>query len=149
MNGYVYRVCPADPARLRALVNDFVGWPCWSFGGAAQWDFVPTEGQKNLREVTRLANLTALNLDGDFGHAFSPQAEVRWQRRDTLAYDVLILSEQPLVIADAHTLADGWTTQASNARQVRQNGDFPALRYIAYHAPNGALQFLRYTEVQP
>jgi len=149
MSGYLYRVYPADAAQLRALIAQFVSPPCWTFGGAARWDFEPARGQANLRPITPLADAAAiagLDLTGDFGHAFSPQAEVRWRRRDATTYDVLVLSERSLTVANSTVLAAGWATSVPRAGVLQSGAQSQTLRVIAYHAPNGAVQFLRYTE---
>lgn len=151
MSGYLYRVCPADEARLRALLAELLTPPCWTFGGAALWDFVPAEGTANLRPLARVesaAALAAIDVTGDFGHCFTAAAEVRWKRRDETSYDVLVLSEQPLAIAGATTLADGWALDARRDVAL-SGGQHATLRAIPYQAPNGAVQVLRYVEVRP
>ncbi len=147
MSGYLYRIYPADGNRLRTLVRELVGLPCWSFGGAARWDLTPALEQVNLRAIRKLNTVDDLDLRGDFGHAFAKPAEIRWKRRTTTSYDVLVLSEQQLIIPNMEVLAEQWRTSTSDRRKVLQEGDRPALSFIAYHAPNGAVQFLRYTEV--
>ncbi|PDW04089.1 hypothetical protein [Candidatus Viridilinea mediisalina] len=139
--GYLYRLVPVDAERLRALIADLVGTPCWSFGGAAQWDFEPKAGTGNLRAITQWAEI---DLKGDFGHAFSGQAEVRWKRHDEKHYDVLVLTETVRKIDGATTLAAGWDVETPTERAIIQDGQRPSISYSLYHAPNGAVQFLRY-----
>jgi hypothetical protein len=85
-NAYLYRVARADEARVRGLVATLVlppGITGWCFGGAAQWDFDPGKGCDNLRPLARLTDTASLTLNGDFGHAFSPLAEVPGSLRRT------------------------------------------------------------------
>ncbi len=150
MNGNVYRLCPIDAAQLVQLVATIVGLPCWSFGGAALWDFDPAKGTANLRPIRELRKPDDLDLRGDFGHIFSTRAEVRWKRLSATGYDVLVLSETPQQIEGAHTIGSAWTvTRPAHADvAIRQTGGRQSLICIAYHAPNGAVQFLRYTGVK-
>ena len=160
--GYIYRVALADADQLRTLINKHVGNGGWTFGGAAQWDFVSTEGQKNLRELKPIADTEPIDVKGDFGHAFSESAEVRWKRRDDGRYDVLVLSEQPQIVQGGSQLSmphwnartrmweDGaWTVRQPSAAMIRQAGGRSPISYIDYLAPNGAVQFLRLRKVGP
>ncbi len=143
MKGYIYRISPATASLIRALVQQYVSLPCWHFWGAHLWDLNPTDGQY-LQPLTRTNTIT---LKGDFGHAFSPQAEVRWKRLGDDEYDVLILSEQALTIAGAQTLAAEWDARVHHPqRHLHQSGNRPNIHYLTYHAPNGAAQFIRYIE---
>ncbi len=150
MSGYIYRMPHADPVTLRETVREVVGFPCWSFGGAAAWDFDPSKGRANLRPVALVHTSDALVVTGDFGHAFTEVAEVRWQRREQAAYDILILSDPPLTLPNAPPFgsANGaWTTSMpANPKRVAiiQSGERPVINFITYHAPNGAAQFLSY-----
>lgn len=96
--GYLYRCAHADGATLKQLVKDFVAVapPCWSFGGAVLWDVEPAKGRENLRPVQEVTEPAALDISGDFGHAFSRQAEIRWKRREDGDYDLLLLTETAL-----------------------------------------------------
>ncbi|HNP69952.1 MAG TPA: hypothetical protein PKK15_02540 [Kouleothrix sp.] len=155
-HGYIYRVEHASEQDLLALIARHVGDTGWTFGGAAQWDFVAGSGRGNLRPIERYAAATSINVDGDFGHAFNADAEVRWKRRDDSAYDVLILSEQEQHIDGATPLCvrhwnlktkaweDGdWTIQRHKVAAIRQTAGRSSLIYIDYCAPNGAAQFQR------
>jgi hypothetical protein len=148
--GTVYRIPQADQARLRQLVAAYVELPGWTCGGAALWEFDPQRGQENLRPMTLFNDIHDLRTDGDFGHAFSGAAEVRWKRRDQDTYDVLILSETTLDIADAEPLGASWIVQDSGKLAIIQSTRhrYPPIAYRTYHAPNGAVQFIRYTEVR-
>lgn len=150
MNGNVYRLCPIDATQLVQLVATIVGLPCWSFGGAVLWDFDPAKGTANLRSIEELRKPEDLDLRGDFGHIFSARAEVRWKRLSATDYDVLVLSEMPQQIEGAQTIGSEWITVQSAHTDVaiRQTGGRQPLTCIAYHAPNGAVQFLRYTGVK-
>lgn len=148
--GYIYRIARADAALVRTLVADIVGSTGWTFGGAALWDLDVTQRQSNLRRISSVAGDLGANLDvrGDFGHAFSDAAEVRWKRRDQDVYDVLILSEQERMIENAQPLTGPWTTQRQDNLTMMQTGpDNRPLGYVTYHASNGAVQFIRYREV--
>lgn len=148
MSGYLYRVCPADAARLRALLDELMAFPCWIFGGAALWDFEPARGQANLRRPAQIESAETLaeaDLSGDFGHCFSATVEVRWKRCDEASYDVLVLSEAPLALAGATNLANGWATGAPQNVRLSDGRSMGAIPYLA---PNGAPQLLRYMEVQ-
>lgn len=157
---HLYRVARAEAARLRGLAADLVGVPCHSFGGAAAWDLAPGLGQANLRKITPLNSaddLAALDLSGDFGHIFSARAELRWRRVDETGYDILLLSETALNVTGAEELLSRWVDETGAERSaawraespgklaVIQDGGRPRLHYLAYHAPNGAVLFLRYT----
>lgn len=146
MNGHLYRVCPATEDRIRELVRDYVGESGWSFGGAAAWDFEPERGHKNLRALAKFDDATTLDCTGDFGHAFSLRAEVRWKRRDDGSYDVLVLSEQQLTIAGATSLPGTWDARPSDKLGIVQTGEEPPIGYIGYYARNGAQTFTRYTK---
>jgi hypothetical protein len=144
--GYIYRLFEATGDRVRDAVRAYVNIPCWTFGGASLWD----AGRANLRPITRLEDIALLDVSGDFGHAFSANAEVRWKRLDADSYDVLILSEQPLNIEDARPLTcedAPWEISRPQKAMILQSGDRPALKYVLYCAPLGALQLMRLTGV--
>lgn len=146
--GYIYRLLRATGDRVRDVVRTYVKIPCWTFGGASLWDVRPEEGRANLRPITRLEEVAALDVSGDFGHAFSASAEVRWKRLEDNSYDVLILSEQPLSIQDARPLTcEGapWEISRPQHAMILQSGDRPAIKYVLYCAPLGALQLMRLT----
>ncbi|MCS7289883.1 MAG: hypothetical protein NZ699_12200 [Roseiflexus sp.] len=144
--GYMYRLREATGAEVRSVVRQCVGVPCWTFGGASLWDVVPEKGRENLRPITRLGDIDHLDITGDFGHAFSERAEVRWKRLDDDAYDVLILSETELFIEDACPLTcEGapWEIERPTKAMILQTDDRPAIKYVLYRAPLGALQLVR------
>ncbi len=148
--GYIYRLLDATSDRVRDAVRAYVNIPCWTFGGASLWDVQPDAGRANLRPITRLEDIALLDVSGDFGHAFSANAEVRWKRLDADSYDVLILSEQPLNIEDARPLTcedAPWEISRPQKAMILQSGDRPALKYVLYCAPLGALQLMRLTGV--
>lgn len=150
--GYIYRVERADWPRLANIIAECVGASGWTFGGAAQWDFAPQLGRDNLRPIIKFPREGALDPKGDFGHAFSQRAEVRWKRRDDGAYDVLILSEKEQTIEGAKPLhigeAQHWRIRKHKKAAIIQTAHRPAIRYIDYLVPNGAVQFQRLVEVQ-
>lgn len=152
--GYTYRVAKASAEQLQKIITDQVVTGS-TFGGAAQWDFDTTkkELRDNLRPVKPFTSPIALDdLKGDFGHAFNNDIEVRWRRRDDDDYDVLILSEKEQSISGATPLqiAEGaqWHTRSYAEAAIIQTDDQPAIRYIDYLAPNGAVQFQRFVEVK-
>jgi len=154
--GYVCRIAQADAQRLRSIIATHIGAGS-SFGGAAQWDFDTVRGRDNLRPITRFTDATTIELWGDFGHAFNKNSEVRWKRRDDGDYDVLILSDQAQVIADAESLCQWnskqkalqeycWRIRHYQTARIVQSDNRPAIRYIDYLASNGAVQFQRLAE---
>lgn len=162
-NGYLYRLCPVDPAQLRQLVTDLVGSPGWTFGGASVWDFdlQLADRRRNLRPITPIDSAQELDVRGDFGHAFSRQAEVRWKRLAQECYDVLVLSETPQTLPNAREIrpetidhqtrslvASVWRVTTEAATTLVQADLRPGIRYCEYRAPNGVVQFVRYMEVQ-
>lgn len=159
--GYIYRVASADADELRTLIKQHIGDVGWTFGGAAQWDFDSKGGRGNLREIKPISVADIIDLKGDFGHAFSDNAEVRWKRRDDGKYDVLILSEALRAVEGATLLRVRWWNPKTREWedkdwQIRryakaaivQTDSRPVLGYIDYLAPNGAVQFQRLVEVQ-
>jgi hypothetical protein len=152
MSGYLYRIPRADSATLRATVAAVVGFPCTSFGGAALWDFDPAAGRDNLRPLQAVASAAQLDVAGDFGHAFGRSAEVRWRRRGQEHYDILVLTDTPGAPVGARPLGgEGgpWATSVPEEAKPQLSGEqHEPVRYIAYHAPNGAVQFLSYREEQ-
>lgn len=146
--GYIYRIADADKDRLGKVIAQIVGDAGWTFGGAALWEFDSQKGCDNLRPIKHFTKPHDVDVRGDFGHAFSKQGEVRWKRRDTDHYDVLILSEQEQGIEGAVRLGDSWETKEKTSLNILQTGDYPSVGYITYHSQNSAVQFIRYTEVQ-
>jgi len=157
--GYIYRIARADATQLQLLILTYVG-AGWTFGGAAQWDFDSKRGRENLRPINMFPNEGALNLQGDFGHAFNRDAEVRWKRRDNGDYDVLVLSEHPRAVEGATLLCVRWWNPKTREWEdkdweirryknaaIVQTDNRSALGYIDYLAPNGAVQFQRLVEV--
>jgi hypothetical protein len=154
--GYVYRVAKANKTQLLALIAAHVD-AGWIFGGAAQWDFEAGRGTNNLRQLAKLAAGAAIELAGDFGHAFSKRAEVRWKRRDDGDYDVLILREDDPPADGAEPLRwwnsaeDRWEDYEWRTRSYPQAAivwtEGRRIDYIDYLAPNGAVQFQRLVEV--
>lgn len=158
--GYIYRVEHTSKQQLLDLIAKHVGDAGWTFGGAAQWDFVAGRGRGNLRAIERYAT-TLINTDGDFGHAFDEHAEVRWKRHDDGAYDVLILSEHERPIEDATPLRvrhwntnnkswsySDWAIQRHKVAAIQQSAGQRSIMYIDYCAPNGAAQFQRLAGVK-
>lgn len=137
MKGYIYRCTPITAAQLLDLIQQQVGLPCWHFSGAHLWQ---------APALTALEYSAQIDVNRDFGHAFSQQAEVRWKRLADDAYDALILSERALTIPGAKTLASDWEVRAHQQRPLIQSGKRQGLIYYTYHAPNGATQFTRYIE---
>ncbi len=144
--GYMYRLREATGAEVRQAVRQCVGVPCWTFGGASLWDVVPEDGSANLRPITKLSDIDHLDIRGDFGHAFSERAEVRWKRLDDDAYDLLVLSETELFIEGARPLTcEGapWEIERPAKAMILQTDKRPAINYVLYRAPLGALQLVR------
>jgi len=150
-NGYIYRVAKASAAEVQDIVATQVKQGS-TFGGAAQWDLDTKKLRENLRPIAPFTAAALVNVCGDFGHAFSQAAEVRWKRRDDGAYDVLILSETPQNINGAVSLVitqgAQWRTRMYAKAAIVQTDACPAIAYIDYLAPNGAVQFQRLVEVK-
>ncbi|NOK59507.1 MAG: hypothetical protein GFH27_549285n31 [Chloroflexi bacterium AL-W] len=158
--GYIYRIPETNGWNLTQLINKTVGQPGWTFGGAILWDFEPVMKSANLRPIKQIGQ-TYIDISGDFGHAFSQHAEVRWKRRGKEGYDVLVLSEQTQdetlqrvfsketeETRKHRQLGESWKVQTNDELKIMQTGpNSRRLRYKTYHAPNGAVQFVRYTEV--
>lgn len=150
--GYIYRMANASAAHLFELVRDYVGLPCWTFGGASLWDVDPARKHNNLRPITSLTDMAALDTSGDFGHAFAERAEVRWKRLGHDVYDVLVLSEQSLDIAGARPVTcegAAWQTEAGDGAAIVQTDHRPRINYILYRAPNAAVELMRYMSLEP
>jgi hypothetical protein len=160
--GYLYRIARADEQLLLKLIKDHVGDEGWAFGGASRWDFVAGRGRDNLRPIEVFAGAGAIDVSGDFGHAFSAGAEVRWKRRDDGMYDVLVLSEDPRAVDGAAPIRarhwnieiqaweeGDWTVRRPDVAAIRQTTGRPPISYIDYLAPNGAVQFQRLVRVEP
>lgn len=151
--GYIYRVARANRQYIEALVRELVG-AGWEFSGAAQWDFDLNEPRSNLRPIKPFADASLVGLEGDFGHIFSKMAEIRWKRRNDGEYDVLIFSEdRKLMLDDAWPLVvdaaeSDWHIQRYADAAIVQSDGQPAIEYIEYLAPNGAVQFQRLVEVK-
>lgn len=154
--GYIYRVAKASAEQLQAIITTHVGAGS-TFGGAAEWDFESKRGRDNLRPIKQFADAAAIDVRGDFGHAFNADTEVRWKRRDGGQYDVLILSEKPQAVDKAQSLRWWnsaqdvwedyvWRTRRYEKAAIIQADNYPAIRYIDYLAPNGAVQFQQLVE---
>ncbi|WP_322511244.1 hypothetical protein [Chloroflexus sp.] len=143
MKGYIYRCAPISADQLRKLIEQQVGLPCWHFSGASLWR------QPTLSAIQKLGHKFDVDVNDDFGHAFSNKAEVRWKRIDLDTYDVLILSEQNLSIEGAYSLAGDWEVREHQQRRLIQSGKRERIVYYTYHAPSGIAQFTRYIEVVP
>jgi hypothetical protein len=155
-HGYIYRVANADATQVQTIIAQHIG-NGRTFGGAAQWDFDTSKGRENLRPIKQFTGTVALDdLKGDFGHAFSEKAEVRWKRRDDGAYDVLILSEKEQHVDGAVPLHvqhwnnktrswenGDWTIRRPDKAAIQQTAGRSPITYIDYLAPNGAVQFQR------
>jgi hypothetical protein len=146
--GYIYRVEHASKQQLIDLIAKHVGDAGWTFGGAAQWDFVAGHGRGNLRTIERYTSAISINVSGDFGHAFG-------------AYDVLILSEQDRLIENATPLrvrhwntnnksweSSTWAIQRHKVAAIQQSAGQRSIMCIDYCAPNGAAQFQRLAGVK-
>ncbi len=163
-NGYIYRVADITADRLREIVTQIVGASGWTFGGASVWDFDATlkDVRQNLRLITPFDTNQTLDTQGDFGHAFSTKAEVRWKRTGKDSYDVLILSETAQTIQGAYEvqperldnaqgklIKDRWHTNEPGANvTIIQTDNRPGIRYVTYSTPQGTVQFMRYKEVK-
>ena len=139
--GIVARAPRLEIAQLRALIMMIVRFPCWTVSGTMLWD---VEHSPTLRPIRRIDVSEDFTIRGDFGHAFSPRAEIRWKRLDEHSYDVLILSDQQPNISGILLLEGPWRTQTVTL--IQNSVGRPAIRGLVYYAPNGASQFVRYVE---
>lgn len=160
--GYLYRCAQADGATLRSLVQDLIGLPCWSFSAAILWDVEPDKKSANLRPISKVSDLTTLDIRGDFGHAFSQQAELRWKRRDAQTYDLLLLTEAPLLpnqvglfgaqplweFPEVRRAALGSANLQDTPREERAQGIRYYLDRKEYRDQQGSVRFVRYTTLQ-
>ncbi len=155
LQGHLWRVSRADADTLRQLIAGIFTGQCWSFGGALLWDVSPRAGRANLRPVTSVTPASVV-LDGDFGHAFAEEAEVRWKRRDDGAYDVLVLAEDQAIGAQRQGLAliaiypevvamcEASALHLSTPEELKARRLRCRLDHYEYRAANGAVQFARY-----
>lgn len=141
--GYIYRFPRCDATVLRGLIARHI-----VRGTAFEGTTV------ELRPPQSFANADdqqVLSLDGDFGHAYTSSAEVRWRQREPELFDVLLLIELPIEAASEHVVEEivgPWRLrQPSQALLfMTTSEDTSRLPYVEYHAPNGAVQFVRYVE---
>jgi len=158
--GRLYRCAKADGDTIRRLVGELVGLPCWSFGGAVLWDVEPDKKRDNLRPISAISDLAKLDLSGDFGHAFSAQAELRWKRRDAQCYDLLLLTErslspeqagqfgggEPLLeLPTVRTPKDAAANMLDTPREEREQGVRYRLDRKEYRDAQGRVHVVRYT----
>lgn len=155
MNGYLYRLKNATATELEAAVQQIVlqDGTCWTFSGSIHWDIDLSNPGKNLRAISQIStNAIAQFLAGDFGHFFSPKAELRWKRRDDGGYDVLLLIEDQTQSPLVGAVPIGQSSyHIDNARhEIIQSGDtsHKPIRCYQYLATNNAVQFQRLVEVK-
>ncbi len=145
-HGFIYRIARATGEQLHDYIRTYVGTSVTTFGGAAQWDFDP-HSKENLRPIIKTDK--DVEIHGDFGHAFSEQAEVRWKRLDEDEYDVLILGESLPIIPGAVPLCPyepgaNWEVRKPGpGLGLLQTSGRGTIRYFDYLAPNGTVQFQR------
>ncbi|MEI8305998.1 MAG: hypothetical protein WCF99_02920 [Chloroflexales bacterium] len=156
-NGYLWRLPHADASTLKRLITDIFPVKCWNFGGALLWDVrtnIPDK-RENLRPITEVPS-SAVEISGDFGHAFAEKAEVRWKRRDDGNYDLLVLSESPAdpapqfgltpiaIFPEVVTMADLTALLLDTPPELKAQKLRCRLDYNEYRTANGAAQFARY-----
>lgn len=154
--GELWRLPHSDAVTLRSLLKAVLPEQCWSFGGALLWDVQTTIPDKraNLRQIDSTSP-DAVDITGDFGHAFAEEAEIRWKRHDDGSYDILVLAEGTLAAVQQFNLTQiiiyptvvamrGKTAMfLSTPAAVKARGQRARLDCNEYHAQNGAVQFLR------
>lgn len=153
---FVYRQAHLDEAGLLALLTRvFDNGLVWAFGANTIW-IDPIA----LLAVTEVKLHHARYGRLDSGHVFLPRAEVRWKRRGSV-YDALVLTETvidgllplhdahqaPVVLTIASTRPDA-SMLLTTAHEASQRGKQWKLGYREYAAANGAVQFVRYTELR-
>ncbi len=138
---YIVRLTDQTEAQLRTLIDTCVGVG-YAFAGAPVC----------LSEPKQATSAPDVNLDGDFGHAYSARAEVRWRRSDG-GYDVLVLTEdRQFVPTGAMPIAGDWRVRAiDEKRYTMQTGGHKDVQLIEYWDARGggATIFARYGEVMP
>ncbi|NTU85975.1 MAG: hypothetical protein HGA45_42725 [Chloroflexales bacterium] len=159
--GYLWRLPRADASTLKRLIADLLPETCWSFGGALLWDVRRDLADKrfNLRPINPVAS-SAIDISGDFGHAFADTIEVRWKRRDDGDYDVLVLTEQAgnpaqqqgltqiATFPQVEAMAGRKALFLDTPAEIRAKKQHYRLDYNEYRAANGATQFVRYVRYE-
>jgi hypothetical protein len=155
--GYLFRRAPLTSEGLLDLLQNevFQATSVFAFGANS----VVIEPIRQYQHVSAIS-LTSGRGAFDFGHVFSPQAEVRWKRKNN-TYDALILTEDASIITAMggvlQALGDPYTTVRSPSKidiliNTPRNIERRAMRwrlgYIEYRAKNQAVQFLRYTKLR-
>jgi hypothetical protein len=159
---YVYRKQDQTAAQLQALVNDYV---CPSASTMHMYAFAassverqPTDTYEPVEQVT----LAGAKGPFEFGHVFSEKAEVRWKLQSGFAeadyrYDVLLLTEeeQPVLQADELKIPGGLTARCTKQaiildtpQEVKKQQKRHRLECVEYCAANGAVQFVRYKQIE-
>jgi hypothetical protein len=143
---YIARLTKQTEAQLRAIIGDSVG-AGYAFAGDIA----------RLSAPQQFAEPSSVKLDGDFGHAYSAQAEVRWRRNpgveqdDEATYDVLVLTEdEKWKPSNATPLTGEWRVrELQKKRCVMQTGGHTEVQLIEYwdERGGGATLFTRYAEV--
>jgi hypothetical protein len=145
---YIARLTSQTEAQLRAIIDQCVG-AGYAFAGDAV-SLSPPKG---------FVTAVDLELNNDFGHAYSAQAEVRWRRnpdrgkgQDT-SYNVLVLTEdQRYRPPGAKDITGTWRVRATQKdRYVMLTGGSGRVRLYEYWDAEGtgATIFARYGEVKP
>ncbi|NJM05879.1 hypothetical protein HC891_06290 [Candidatus Gracilibacteria bacterium] len=122
--GYAYRWAALDRTALLALAAEVLGAQCWSYRASSYWD---THQKPLLTHIDHGAS-AAIDLDGDFGQAFSKAAELRWRRNDADSYDVLVLTESALPTTNAIPIGS-YDTRAAVAGMLHKNGSVQRIEY--------------------
>jgi hypothetical protein len=158
--GYAYRQPSLTAEELRALIRVYVlpGGKTFAFAASS----VELMGITECTDIddVQLAGKTLFNeqpVTFEFGHVFSPAAEVRWKLRGG-SYDALLLTEAPideleqsgrrLKIDGGLFLREpgaGAAIIVQTPQAEKQSGRRNCLEYKEYVAANGAVQFVRYT----
>jgi hypothetical protein len=159
--GYAYRVRAQNndgtfrglsEQELRELIGEHIGSGTTFEGDTLK--LIPPRPFANARDAE------VLPLRGDFGHAFNARAEVRWRRGEQGGFEVLLLSESPLkqVPAGVDQIGAAWEVRPAASESPiimttpEEKSRAPRLGQMHYIAPegesNGAVQFVRYTEVK-
>jgi hypothetical protein len=145
---YIAHLTEQTKTQVRTIIETCVGT-----GYAFEGDIA------RLSAPQQFSNAEAVHLDGDFGHAYSAWAEVRWRRNpgaeqgDETTYDVLVLTEdQKYQPGNATPILGSWRVrEVKQQRYVMQTGGYNNVRLIEYwdEQGGGATLFARYAEVKP
>ena len=142
--GYIYRFDNIEQIGLRGLIKNYV-----KYGRAFEGNIVSLSSPKTFYNAD---DTETILLSHDFGYAFGRDAEVRWRRTAQDRFEVLLLTEQEQHgLENATPIGTGWwVRERSQDAQLRMTKGHRVgkVEYMS-QGGNGAVQFVRYKEVEP